>query len=177
MTRRLFNLLTALSLLLCVAAVALWVRSYWVADQVRRGRMQSPTTIVWWQVYSDGGAFGAGRTMLTFGGGMSSDMIADWSRGVRIQWNQSDPSARLSSNLIAEWFEGSFTDTRRVDDVYLQIPYWMAIAATVAIPGARFARAARRQRRQKANYCPSCGYDLRASPGRCPECGGGRAGV
>src|SRR5437870_231846 len=32
MKRRLLNLLTALSLLLCVAAVALWVRSYAVSD-------------------------------------------------------------------------------------------------------------------------------------------------
>src|SRR4051812_22661794 len=35
MTRRLLNLLTALSLLLCVAAVALWVRSYFVEDGVQ----------------------------------------------------------------------------------------------------------------------------------------------
>src|SRR5688572_67214 len=33
-TRRLLNLLTALSLLLCVAVVALWVRSYYRADEI-----------------------------------------------------------------------------------------------------------------------------------------------
>ena len=36
MTRRLLNLLTALSLLLCVATLALWVRSYFASDYVRR---------------------------------------------------------------------------------------------------------------------------------------------
>jgi hypothetical protein len=35
MTRRLLNLLTVLLLLQCVAAVALWVRSYWVQDTLR----------------------------------------------------------------------------------------------------------------------------------------------
>ena len=34
MKRRLLNLLTALSLLLCVAVVALWVRSYFAADRL-----------------------------------------------------------------------------------------------------------------------------------------------
>ena len=33
MTRRLLNLLTALSLLLCVALVVLWVRRYTVTDR------------------------------------------------------------------------------------------------------------------------------------------------
>src|SRR5688500_18467235 len=32
MLRRLFTVLSALSLLLCVAVVVLWVRSYWVID-------------------------------------------------------------------------------------------------------------------------------------------------
>jgi len=33
MRRRLLNLLTALSLLLCVAVCVLWVRSYWIGDR------------------------------------------------------------------------------------------------------------------------------------------------
>jgi hypothetical protein len=37
MKRRLLNFLTLLSLLLCVAVVALWVRSYWAVDIVKVG--------------------------------------------------------------------------------------------------------------------------------------------
>src|SRR5690242_6266147 len=38
MKRRIFNLLAALSLLLCAATVVVWVRSYWINDVVTRSR-------------------------------------------------------------------------------------------------------------------------------------------
>jgi hypothetical protein len=54
------------------------------------------------------------------------------------------------------------------------IPYWaiMTICAFAPAQVARnFARQWRRARIAKAGFCPRCGYDLRATPSRCPECG------
>ena len=46
MTRRLFNLLTALSLLLCVVVAAMIARSYWTAESLRLHRTR-PERLAW----------------------------------------------------------------------------------------------------------------------------------
>jgi hypothetical protein len=55
------------------------------------------------------------------------------------------------------------------------VPYWMVMALTAAAPAAWIGRRALRRRRTarraRASRCAGCGYDLRASPDRCPECG------
>ena len=58
---------------------------------------------------------------------------------------------------------------------YLTIPYWFLFLATALFPAWRGVAGLRRfvvsRRRRRNGYCVACGYDLRASSGRCPECG------
>jgi hypothetical protein len=61
-----------------------------------------------------------------------------------------------------------------VNYTVVAVPWWLpallfTIAPAVAFRGARRARRARWAAR--VGHCASCGYDLRASPDRCPECG------
>ena len=54
------------------------------------------------------------------------------------------------------------------------VPHWFPLCLTLALP-ALWTRAAVRRRRARRRLdqgrCADCGYDLRSSPDRCPECG------
>jgi hypothetical protein len=53
----------------------------------------------------------------------------------------------------------------------LILPLWSILVVSLVLPVGclgRYRRAATRRRRGR---CPACGYDCRATPDRCPECG------
>jgi hypothetical protein len=56
------------------------------------------------------------------------------------------------------------------------VPLWPIAALSLPLTAVRSIKWRRRQR-SKVGCCAKCGYDLRATPQRCPECGTASASV
>jgi hypothetical protein len=53
----------------------------------------------------------------------------------------------------------------------IRMPYWLIMALFLLPAAAWLHRHVRRRYRLRHGLCLSCGYDLRESPAKCPECG------
>jgi hypothetical protein len=187
MTRSLLNLVTALSLLLCLAACALWARSYGGSDYVSRSRLVSsdPTAITTrvLQVTWTAGTVRLSDSRLTaYPNGAAvtaapADAPAQWGWGRlgrgHLHWDDL-PRSTAWNRLGFYAGEGMGWSSSFADESVrlLSFPAWLPAAALLALPAWRAGAAARAARRARDNRCPSCGYDLTGNvSGVCPECG------
>jgi len=192
--RRLLNALAILSAALCLATLGLSATSYWGTYNVgvqRRdwaaGKKVLLDRLACVQFAGGSCAIicGSHKTYLLFDRVMSATdrqaAISEigWSRtttqtlidlldcGV-LQDDGSDTPRHLGFSYHKEFRTGrSDASMYRV----AVIPAWLPIVSLLVLPIARIS-AWNRQRMQLARgCCTRCGYDLRATPDRCPECG------
>ena len=165
MKRRLLNFVTALSLLLCVAVCVLWVRSYWTMDIVHlrtHDRFYFVSTYrgtlwagAWLRSEHDPETLNSGHQVYA-----ASMYDAIWRK-----YRQADHRHVLGFHYLSPP-PGGLVSAR-----VLVIPAACPLALAAGIPAAWLVSRLRRGRRRRAGLCAACGYDLRATPACCPECG------
>lgn len=75
-----------------------------------------------------------------------------------------------SQQLYGPFAEMSLSG-RSIDGRFIAIPLSTLAFAALILPALWAVRCLCRLRRRAGGLCANCGYDLRASTGRCPECG------
>jgi hypothetical protein len=183
--RRLLNLVTALSLLLSVLLSAWWVRSYFVADRFFHSWFATRGPWTDWvqdEVQVGRGGVGFGRivqaetsddycprmeALLLRAGGrpLFHEGRAPAYPDLKVTGKQ----PRFGFNY--DTFENKPDPARHNRGAQVVVPLWAVVPWLAALPAWRGWRRWRTGRRHAAGMCRRCGYDLRASPERCPECG------
>ena len=170
MTRRLLNLLTALSLLLCVAACVLWGRSYRVGSVF--GYHAEPAPGGWDRNFYC--ASYSGRLSFV---ALSQKVKTDYERDGFFARDDRDTAVRPIPGFAGF---GRFTiQGRGMGWTEVRLPHAAAVLVTAMTPAFVLGRSLRRRRRREGNLCRQCGYDLTGNvSGVCPECGSdARAGM
>ena len=167
MKRRLFTILVvSLSLFACLAVSAVWLRSGFVADLFGSNNGSRMLTIS-----SGAGLLGFDRTTYN---PPTSPSEGRWGMVGQVHVGNPWPVFHWqwlpSTDLMTRTLSGTVVTRHQTT-----IPYWIPTLITSFLPAMSLRRwiAHRLQtrRRRKAGLCPKCGYDLRASKDRCPECG------
>jgi hypothetical protein len=171
MKPRLFNLAAAVSLLVCLVAMVGWTSSLFVWPRVdyRSWTLRSASYTTW-SVTLVGGTIDIEGARIWL-----SDALPDRTEWV---WNRVPPQMGLTLSerlgIIAPRFESlRYASGGAIPnwDCLLVIPCWTLVLATLPAPVIWCMKHARTRGRRAGSLCLTCGYDLRATPERCPECG------
>jgi hypothetical protein len=179
----------ALSSVALVFAVSMWTLNFWFVDDLTLTTPYHATSIV----SGDGGIHFV-RLLFDF---TQPEWEAEQGTPPRrpdTQWNWDFDYARADvaidylgwsapagEDIAGKWgfylfMEGHPTrwnseSSPRSRGWMISIPWWAIILITGVLPVTHFIGLAARKRPHRKGHCRNCGYDLRATPDRCPECG------
>jgi hypothetical protein len=153
--RQVFSELAMLSLVLCVATIALWTRSYMSPDDFQ---LSDKTTLKFMDgqiivlVWNHTAVFVPGR-----------DNLSDYRK------NRSNGWEGLGFEYL--FYNNPWENNGRS---VFSVPFWSIMGISLIMPCfsiIAFTSGRRKARNAARGICLTCGYDLCATPDRCPECG------
>jgi hypothetical protein len=156
------------SCIFCLLAVVFWIRSYRASDQVtwtRFIRHVGPA-----EMHEDGNLYRSIDVSVCRGylfweeGEFYSDLVEEWVYSSGPPGDGSRYRETVSGRLGFAIYD---TPSGGGD----RIPIWSVALATAILPGVYLMSLYRRRKLHAKGRCRACGYDLRATPDRCPECG------
>jgi hypothetical protein len=183
MTRRLPNVLALFSLVLCVGVVAVGVRSYVRGDQFawNQPRPKARGTVL--SASTNRGVLYLVRYDESFAG----QLPAGFAEAGDFSFRHTSSRAYNLGDAPAGPLGFGYRDgerTRTLPDPpgvqhtqrwrTLAFPLWVPAVALGLLPTVWLWRRRQLRRihlRRSLNLCRACGYDLRATPDQCPECG------
>ena len=186
MRRLLINGVMTALLIVCLATSVLWIRSYVRVDLAQDTDMWREGENWYWRdriVRSERG----GVRLRIWGCLLRDPGFAEMQEHKPGQRSitahgpgELGPGLRFPDNL---WFDfdrrvrfapiGSFAAAVviHMDRLSVHVPYWPIVVLSGLPPAVWLTRRRRVKRRIARGQCLRCGYDLRETPDRCPECG------
>ena len=181
--RRLFRIplqvANAASLVSLALSLSLWARSYWRSDSLTLTRTEISD-------HSPDEFPTCARTIETLRGGLwilharqPCTIYLDNRPGpTRLRFESVEaPNREIylpgSARDTTRWIAGfAYGPTSSMSDIPgLRVPLWSIAVPSALLPLMTLWQSLRRRQRSNQGFCRTCGYDLRATPARCPECG------
>jgi hypothetical protein len=188
--RRTVRIFCILYLIGCLAISTMWLRSQWRIDEI-------------WYIQNDYGVMLESQSGLLFLFIENNPQIAQrlidsgTPRGLHASTRTGARNARWYRQGLLEAAGFRFRDIATVSPSVpstapgpptpritgrqreFQLPYYFLFLLSLTPPllglGARYRHRERHRRRVAVGLCGHCGYDLRATPEQCPECGASTA--
>lgn len=164
--------------------LAAWLGSAFYGGSFGWQRTVRPTPLVedqtHWQFFISRGQFVASREA------WHKELIEPQATGSTTLWQRSAGPVPVPSVLNAaetlgfEFFRSGYEweatlphrDAGSYGDWQARVPIWLPIAMLMwPLTAATLLPAARRRKRLEAGLCAGCGFDMRGTLDRCPECG------
>jgi len=183
-------LIKGMLLVIALGVLVLWPRSYWQKDRLVHQRIvesRASAALEWRWLSSERGYIWASIYCIEWAGPLAADELHQsyLSKGFNLGWSKGSQDADremlryrggdMGWGPVRWKMQTVATSNPKVKDGDIRISDWLVALICGAWPSVSLAllirRRARRRRVALTGCCAKCGYDLRASPDRCPECG------